>query len=298
MRSPAGFGPEPQGPERGRGGGGGDGPAGEDDPYPFVPPLLDTCGTGGDRLTPSISARRGPGHGRRGRAGGQAWQSRGQSRSGSADVLAVLGVNVEAEVACVERCLDELEICFCFAPLLHNAMKHVAQVRKKLAVPTIFNILGPLINPARASRQLLGVGRAELRPLLAEALILLGTERSVVVHGSDGLDEVTLRDPRKLPKPLARPGIFAGPRPISGGEHRIEEHPGHGGRRECRNHSRGAGWPTGSGPRHRRGQRGRRVMDNGRGPVACRAASCGGRGHRHRRRQQSAGPSGRTSHGG
>ena len=71
-------------------------------------------------------------------------------------------------------------------------MKHVAPVRKKLGVPTIFNILGPLINPAGASRQLLGVGRAELRPLLAEALVLLGTARSVVVHGSDGLDEVTL----------------------------------------------------------------------------------------------------------
>ena len=114
------------------------------------------------------------------------------SRSGSADVLAVLGVNVEADVACVERCLDELGICFCFAPLLHDAMRHVAPVRKKLGVPTIFNILGPLINPAGASRQLLGVGRAELRPLLAEALVLLGTARSVVVHGSDGLDEVTL----------------------------------------------------------------------------------------------------------
>ena len=107
-------------------------------------------------------------------------------------MLVVLGVNVEADVACVERCLDELGICFCFAPLLHNAMKHVAPVRKKLGVPTIFNILGPLINPAGASRQLLGVGRAKFRPLLAEALILLGTTRSAVVHGSDGLDEVTL----------------------------------------------------------------------------------------------------------
>jgi len=85
-----------------------------------------------------------------------------------------------------------LGICFCFAPLLHNAMRHVAPVRKKLGVPTIFNILGPLINPAGASRQLLGVGRARFRPLLAEALVVLGTARSTVVHGSDGLDEVTL----------------------------------------------------------------------------------------------------------
>jgi anthranilate phosphoribosyltransferase len=104
----------------------------------------------------------------------------------------VLGVNIEADVARVERCLDELGICFCFAPLLHDAMKHVAPVRKKLGVPTIFNILGPLINPAGASRQLLGVGRAKFRPLLAEALVLLDTTRSVVVCGSDGLDEVTL----------------------------------------------------------------------------------------------------------
>jgi anthranilate phosphoribosyltransferase len=114
------------------------------------------------------------------------------SRTGSADVLAELGVNIEADVVCVEGCLDELGICFCFAPLLHRAMKHVAPVRKKLGVPTIFNILGPLANPARAPYQLLGVGRAELRPLLAEALALLGTRRVLVVHGSDGLDEVTL----------------------------------------------------------------------------------------------------------
>ena len=95
------------------------------------------------------------------------------SRSGSADVLAALGVNVEAGVACVEACLEELGICFCFAPLLHAAMKHVAPVRKRLPHPTIFNILGPLVNPASAPFQLLGVGRPELRPLLAEALAML-----------------------------------------------------------------------------------------------------------------------------
>ncbi len=155
--------------------------------------LLDTCGTGGDGLgTFNIStaaalvtaAARVPvaKHGNRAAS----------SRSGSADVLAALGVNVEADVATVERCLDELGVCFCFAPLLHEAMRHVAPVRTKLGVPTIFNILGPLINPAGASRQLLGVGRPKLRMLLAEALVMLGTERSVVVHGSDGLDEVTL----------------------------------------------------------------------------------------------------------
>jgi anthranilate phosphoribosyltransferase len=114
------------------------------------------------------------------------------SRSGSADALAALGVNIEADVPLVEACLDELGVCFCFAPLLHKAMKHVAPVRKRLPHPTIFNILGPLANPAGTPRQLLGVGRAALRPLLAEALALLGTRRTLVVHGADGLDEVTL----------------------------------------------------------------------------------------------------------
>ena len=114
------------------------------------------------------------------------------SRTGSADVLAELGVNIEADVDRVEACLDELGICFCFAPLLHRAMKHVGPVRKKLDTPTIFNILGPLVNPAGAPFQLLGVGKPELRPLLAEALNMLGTRRVMVVHGSDGLDEVTV----------------------------------------------------------------------------------------------------------
>jgi len=155
--------------------------------------LLDTCGTGGDQLhTFNISTAAALVTAAAGVPVAKHGNRAASSRSGSADVLAVLGVNVEADVACVERCLDELGICFCFAPLLHNAMKHVAPVRKKLGVPTIFNILGPLINPAGASRQLLGVGRAEHRLLLSEALVLLGTARTVVVHGSDGLDEVTL----------------------------------------------------------------------------------------------------------
>ena len=155
--------------------------------------LLDTCGTGGDQLhTFNISTAAALVTAAAGVPVAKHGNRAASSRSGSADVLAALGVNIEADVACVERCLDELGICFCFAPLLHNAMRHVAPVRKKLGVPTIFNILGPLINPAGASRQLLGVGRAKFRPLLAEALVLLGTARSVVVHGSDGLDEVTL----------------------------------------------------------------------------------------------------------
>ncbi len=158
--------------------------------------LLDTCGTGGDgsktfnistaaALVVAAAGVSVAKHGNRGMT----------SRSGSADVLAALGVNIEADVACVEACLDELGICFCFAPLLHKAMKHVAPVRKKLGTPTVFNILGPLVNPASAPFQLLGVGRAALQPLMAEALLLLGTKRAVIVHGADGLDEVSLAGP-------------------------------------------------------------------------------------------------------
>ena len=157
------------------------------------PNLIDTCGTGGDgsktfnisTAAALVTAAAGvpvAKHGNRGMT----------SRSGSADVLAALGVNIEAGVARVENCLGELGICFCFAPLLHSAMKHVAVVRKQLKTPMIFNILGPLVNPASAPFQLLGVGRAELQPLLAEALLLLGVRRALVVYGSDGLDEVTL----------------------------------------------------------------------------------------------------------
>jgi anthranilate phosphoribosyltransferase len=157
------------------------------------PDLIDTCGTGGDgsktfnistaaALVTAAAGVHVAKHGNRGMT----------SRSGSADVLAALGVNIEANVARVEACLEELGICFCFAPLLHTAMKHVSAVRKRLGTPTIFNTLGPLVNPASAPFQLLGVGRAELQPLMAEALLRLGVRRALVVHGSDGLDEVTL----------------------------------------------------------------------------------------------------------
>jgi anthranilate phosphoribosyltransferase len=158
--------------------------------------LLDTCGTGGDgsktfnisTAAALVAAAAGvpvAKHGNRGMT----------SRSGSADVLAALGVNIDADAACVKSCLDELGICFCFAPLLHKAMKHVSPVRKRLGTPTVFNILGPLVNPASAPFQLLGVGRAALQPLMAEALLLLGIQRAVIVHGADGLDEVSLAGP-------------------------------------------------------------------------------------------------------
>jgi anthranilate phosphoribosyltransferase len=155
--------------------------------------LLDTCGTGGDGSgTFNISTAAAIVTAAAGVPVAKHGNRKISSRTGSADVLAELGVNISATPAQVERCLDELGLGFCFAPLLHPAMKQVSEVRKSLGVPTIFNLLGPLSNPASAPFQLLGVGRPALRPLLAEALLLLGTQRALVVCGDDGLDEVTL----------------------------------------------------------------------------------------------------------
>lgn len=114
------------------------------------------------------------------------------SKTGSADVLAQLGVNLDAPADRVRQCLDELGLCFCFAPMFHPAMKRVAAVRKQLGVRTIFNLLGPLCNPAGAVYQLMGVGLGSWRRTLAEALAKLGTTRSLVVTGEDGLADITL----------------------------------------------------------------------------------------------------------
>jgi anthranilate phosphoribosyltransferase len=117
------------------------------------------------------------------------------SRCGSADVLSALGVNVAADAAVSEACLDQLGICFMFAPLYHGATARVAGVRRELGVQTTFNLLGPLTNPAGAPRQLVGVWSRDLLELMARTLALLGTEHAWVVHGSDGLDEVTITGP-------------------------------------------------------------------------------------------------------
>ncbi|HEY2881285.1 MAG TPA: anthranilate phosphoribosyltransferase [Pirellulales bacterium] len=157
------------------------------------PVIVDTCGTGGvgsklfniSTAAALVTAAAGvpvAKHGNRALT----------SRTGSADVLAALGVNISADIATVERCLEDLGICFCFAVLVHPAMKQVAEVRRRLGVPTIFNLLGPLCNPAGAPFQLLGVGRPELRTTLAQVLAKLGTRRSVVVSGAGNLGEVTV----------------------------------------------------------------------------------------------------------
>jgi anthranilate phosphoribosyltransferase len=155
--------------------------------------LLDTCGTGGDQLhTFNISTAAAfvvaacgvpvPKHGNRGVS----------SSSGSADVLEQLGVEINLAPELVTRCIDELKIGFCFAPLFHGAMKHAAPVRKQLRFRTIFNLLGPLTNPARAEFQLVGTGRIETAHRLARALAELGRNHAFVVCGADQLDEVSL----------------------------------------------------------------------------------------------------------
>jgi anthranilate phosphoribosyltransferase len=170
--------------------------------------VIDTCGTGGggskvfniSTAAALVTAAAGVSvakHGNRAVT----------SRSGSSDVLAALGVNISADVSCVEKCIDELSICFCFAPLMHPSMKRVAEVRRRLGVPTIFNLLGPLCNPAGAPFQLLGVGRGELRPIMAAALAKLGTRRSVVVSGGDGLGEVNIAGPTDVTEILADGGM-------------------------------------------------------------------------------------------
>jgi anthranilate phosphoribosyltransferase len=113
------------------------------------------------------------------------------SLSGSADVFEAIGVQVAASPAIVERCLAEASVGFFFAPTFHPSMRHAGATRRALGVRTAFNLLGPLTNPAGASRQIVGVSRPEFTELLARSLMLLGSERAWVVHGADGIDEIS-----------------------------------------------------------------------------------------------------------
>jgi len=155
--------------------------------------VVDTCGTGGDGAhtfnisTTTALVVAGAGltvakHGNRSVS----------SQCGSADVLKAIGINIEAPKEVVERCMNDVGFGFLFAPLLHTAMKYAIGPRREIGVRTIFNILGPLTNPARATSQVLGVYSKELTEPVARVLGRLGSTRAFVVHGLDGLDEVTL----------------------------------------------------------------------------------------------------------
>jgi anthranilate phosphoribosyltransferase len=155
-------------------------------------PVFDTCGTGGDRAhTFNVSTVAALVLAACGVTVAKHGNRSVSSQCGSADLFEALGVRVSAEPDAVERCLDEVGIAFFFAPTFHPSMRHAAPTRKDLGVRTAFNLLGPLTNPAGASRQLVGVPRPELTELVARSLALLGSERAWVVHGADGLDEIS-----------------------------------------------------------------------------------------------------------
>lgn len=161
-----------------------------------VPDVVDTCGTGGDgkgtfnistaaALVAAAAGAKVAKHGNRSVS----------SRSGSADVLAALGVSIETEPVAAARALHEMGISFLFAPRLHPAMKEVMPVRRALGVRTLFNVLGPLTNPAGAKRQVMGVYASTLVEPIAQVQRELGAVHAMVVHGSDGLDELTITGP-------------------------------------------------------------------------------------------------------
>ena len=155
--------------------------------------LLDTCGTGGDALhTFNISTAAALVAAAAGQPVAKHGNRSVSSSSGSADVLEALGVNLQQSPAQVAHCIDQVGIGFCFAPLLHQAMKYAAPIRKQLGFRTIFNMLGPLTNPARAAFQLVGASRITAAEMLANALHQLGATRALVVCGNDELDEVSL----------------------------------------------------------------------------------------------------------
>jgi anthranilate phosphoribosyltransferase len=161
--------------------------------------LIDTSGTGGDaRGTFNISTATAlvtAGAGVRVAKHGNRSIS---SKCGSADVVEALGVNIQLSPERAAQCLREVGICFLYAPNLHPAMKQVQTVRRELRMRTMFNLLGPLTNPARASGQVVGVYSLELVEKLAEALSMLGLHRALVVHGLDGLDEITITGPTRV----------------------------------------------------------------------------------------------------
>jgi len=160
---------------------------------------IDTCGTGGDDLgTLNISTAAAIVTAACGVPVAKHGNRASSSRAGSADVLAALGVDLDAEMPLVERSLWDNKIAFLMAPRHHSAMRHVTNIRRELGIRTIFNLLGPLSNPAGARRQLVGVFASEWVKPLAEVLLRLGAQVAWVVHGGDGLDELTISGPSEV----------------------------------------------------------------------------------------------------
>jgi anthranilate phosphoribosyltransferase len=167
--------------------------------YPRKRPLLDTCGTGGDTCdTFNISTAAAFVIAASGIAVAKHGNRAVSSRCGSADVLAALGVELTLTPEQIAECIDTVGVGFMFAPHHHPAMAAVAQPRKELGIRTVFNILGPLVNPAGANRQLVGVFDPDLCPKVAEVLGILGCERAMVVHGMNGLDEISTVGPTRI----------------------------------------------------------------------------------------------------
>jgi anthranilate phosphoribosyltransferase len=161
--------------------------------------LIDTCGTGGDgcntfNISTASAFVAAAADAQVAKHGGRSVSS----KAGSADVLEALGINLNQTSEQVAQSINEIGIGFMFAPNFHHAMKHAAPIRRELGVRTIFNILGPLTNPAGAKNQLLGVFNADLTNILAQTLHRLGSQRAMVVHGSDGLDEITISGATKI----------------------------------------------------------------------------------------------------
>ena len=162
-------------------------------PVKVAPPVVDTCGTGGDNCSSfnisTAAAFIAAGAGLRvAKHGNRAMTS----HCGSADVLEALGVKIDLGAGAVAKCLEEVGIGFMFAPIFHPAMKHAAVPRREIGIRTVFNILGPLTNPARAESQVIGVPNEELGHKMAAVLHRLGTRHSLVVHSRDGMDEISL----------------------------------------------------------------------------------------------------------